>query len=616
MKSTCKFKARILLVSMFFFHILTYSQSHWEWAQGFGGHLYETKATSIAVDQSGNSYVTGFITNIASFGDTTFYLDPMVYCEPFLAKYSPEGLRLWVKNIRLSWPQGKFASVRGSGMGIVLNSHNQICLTGYFTGRADFNNGMQLNSMDPGVQAGFIAVFDNSGKTLWATQIGQAFTGDLMNYCVSQSITVDRENNCYVTGFFDGNLMIGNNSFASPVENIFVAKYDITGKSIWARAAGGSGFDEGSSISVDTLGHCFITGYISSPSAVFGPVAFGPDIFLNSGGVSCMFLASYDQGTGFLNWAKQTVQKFDFIHESPGSFGKGIVSDNNGGCFITGYFDGIVQFQGTTLASGSLSGDDIFVARYNAKGNLMWINQEGGGNDAEATCISYGNQRVYIGGYISGPTTFNNGLVKVINPPLFGYYQAFIASFDAAGEFDFATRTVGPAFDPVIYGIAAGPELPPINLGNRSVYVAGETPVPGDMIFFNALNGGTGGLKLSATNIGLNAFAAAYTTSPWEFRTSNETYTKEFNSDPSMSFKVYPNPSNGLLLLQLNLSANSPVKLEISNMLGKQVYLECVEELAGESMLQIKAQDLPSGIYLLKVTAKDICKQKLIEIEH
>ena len=65
------------------------------WAKSAGG-ISSDQGNGIAVDGDGNSYITGFFGEIVSFGDTT--LTSSGSLDILIAKYSPDGTLIWAKN--------------------------------------------------------------------------------------------------------------------------------------------------------------------------------------------------------------------------------------------------------------------------------------------------------------------------------------------------------------------------------------------------------------------------------------------------------------------------------------------------------------------------------------
>ncbi len=62
---------------------------------------------------------------------------------------------------------------------------------------------------------------------------------------------------------------MGKNRDTFEKPSFFVAKYNVSGILMWAKGAGGMGFDEGQGIAVDTSGNSHFLGWFEG-SATFG----------------------------------------------------------------------------------------------------------------------------------------------------------------------------------------------------------------------------------------------------------------------------------------------------------------------------------------------------------
>ncbi|HPR30610.1 MAG TPA: T9SS type A sorting domain-containing protein [Prolixibacteraceae bacterium] len=89
------------------------------------------------------------------------------------------------------------------------------------------------------------------------------------------------------------------------------------------------------------------------------------------------------------------------------------------------------------------------------------------------------------------------------------------------------------------------------------------------------------------------------------------------NSDEESSqevlFKVYPNPTTGLLTLELfETNQSSPYLLEIYNSTGNRLKMECIDQSSHQSM---NLSGLPPGIYFIALTGYGFKKvEKLIKL--
>jgi len=79
-----------------------------------------------------------------------------------------------------------------------------------------------------------------------------------------RGIAVDRNGDCYVTGWFSGTATFGSKRLTSVGQfDIFVAKYDGAGSLLWVRQAGGGTYNEGDAIAFDSGDNCYVTGYFT-----------------------------------------------------------------------------------------------------------------------------------------------------------------------------------------------------------------------------------------------------------------------------------------------------------------------------------------------------------------
>jgi hypothetical protein len=78
----------------------------------------------------------------------------------------------------------------------------------------------------------------------------------------------------------------------------------------------------------------------------------------------------------------------------------------------------------------------------------------------------------------------------------------------------------------------------------------------------------------------------------------------ETENKPGIS--IYPNPAVDVLNVDLQLNSASPVTIEIFNLLGSKVFEQNFGTLgAGNYNKRIRTNDLPEGIYLMRLTAEN-----------
>ena len=139
---------------------------------------FDYREGGIAVDSSGNAFVTGAFHPNATFGNTTLISsgDSDVY----IAKISSSGEWQWAVRAGGRWAD--------SGYGIALDSSGNIYATGTFMDNATFGNTSLVNG-EGNTDDIFVAKLTNSGSWLWAVK------ADGTNTEQSQAIAVDSSGN-------------------------------------------------------------------------------------------------------------------------------------------------------------------------------------------------------------------------------------------------------------------------------------------------------------------------------------------------------------------------------------------------------------------------------------
>lgn len=247
------------------------------WAKTAGSSNSNEFVGDIECDGSSFPYVFGSFNPVTSNSTTigTTQLISNGGSDVYLAKYSDVGTFQWAKNIGCSGSD--------NALGIEIDGSNNPYIVGNYFG-STMNLGT-LTLTNTGAYDAFIAKCNSAGTFQWATKIGGP------NSDVSNDITVDANNNIYVTGAFTGTVVpVGTysmvNSNPGSTDETYVVKYNSSGVAQWAATAKGSGYETGYGITSDQLGNLFVTGAYNISS----PAAFGTTT-LNSAGGNDMFVA-------------------------------------------------------------------------------------------------------------------------------------------------------------------------------------------------------------------------------------------------------------------------------------------------------------------------------------
>ena len=417
-----------------------HEQLGWEWAERAGGSSFEY-GRGIAVDSSGNAYVTGYFEgSSANFGSTTLSNSDPTHSDVFVAKLDSSGNWLWAKRTGSS-------ADSDHGHGIAVDSSGNVYLTGDFQESSTIGTaGGSTTLSSSGGYDVFVVKLDSNGNWLWAKRAGGS--GDDQGY----GIAVDLSGNAYVTGTFTGSPADFGNTTLSSVNSmsgpggspdVFVAKLDSSGNWLWAERAGGPSADTGFGIAVDSSDNTYVTG-IFTASLHTNPADFGNTTLLSSSGSSDVFVAKLDSSGDWL-WAKRAGGSTD------SNVGIGIAVDSSFNAYVTGYFTGSsADFGNTTLNSSGSS--DVFVAKLDSSGDWLWAKRAGGAavDDGSGIAVDSSGNAYLTGGFFGSSADFGNTTLSKSNS---SRSDVFVAKLDSSGDWLWAKRAGGSVND-LGYGIA------------------------------------------------------------------------------------------------------------------------------------------------------------------
>jgi len=367
----------------------------------------------IATDGLGNSIISGKFTGSSTFGSGTTPLFSAGGFDVFVAKYDVRGELLWAR--QAGGPGDDQA------YGIATDGVGNSILTGRFMGTAGFG-GDYITSEGGSVDI-FLAKYDASGEVVWVKQAGG--TDEDQGF----SVATDGIGNILVTGRFRGQADFDSTQkySAGNSADIFIAKYDLNGNLVWVKQAGGMGHDEGLGIAADAQGNSFVTGRFE------GEALFETTTLISTEASDDIFIAKYDVH-GNLVWAKKAGG-------SEEDCGYGIAADAYGNTSVTGKFQGEATFGATAISSAG--GADIFIARYDANGDLMWVERAGGtGDDSGSAVAAHFHGNTSVTGKFQGPATFGAKALSGV-----GGTDIFIARYNVDGDLLWVDRFGGAKDD-------------------------------------------------------------------------------------------------------------------------------------------------------------------------
>ncbi|MCZ2276404.1 MAG: SBBP repeat-containing protein [Bacteroidia bacterium] len=160
------------------------------------------------------------------------------------------------------------------------------------------------------------------------------------------------------------------------------------------------------------------TGYIYMTGDFKDTQSFGTTT-LSMVGYTDSYITSYDTAGTFV-FAKRIGAPFSSV------YARSIAADNVGNMYVCGYYIYQVIIDGQTIQSVGLT--DIFLAKMNSTGNLIWLVSAGGTSFDEPSAIYFHNNKIYMTGYFVGTSTFGTHSITATGS---SDKDIFIASFDA-----------------------------------------------------------------------------------------------------------------------------------------------------------------------------------------
>lgn len=274
-------------------------------------------------------------------------------------------------------------------------------------------------------------------------------------YDYGYGITTDMNGNIYVAGKYEEEAIFTGNTLPNQGNHdSYLAKYSPSGDFNWIRTCGGFNGDYAHAIAYNQANNVYVAGEVEDGNAV---ISFpGSTVTLTPAGDNDVFIASYDLN-GNLEWARIDGYRYNEKALS-------IACDNSGNIVICGYYKDTTKFDGKLIPSMGLK--DMFVAKYDANGNILWVKNAGGAGDDEAKavmCDGLGN--IYVCGMYSDGAIFGTVTYTTANTPYGKFYDGYVAKYDPEGTLLWLRKIEGD-YDDVAWSITKD--------NGGKIYVSGE----------------------------------------------------------------------------------------------------------------------------------------------
>ncbi len=328
---------------------------------------------------------------------------------------------------------------------VATDAAGNVYVTGTFYVSASFG-GITLTSH--GGTDIYVVKYDANGNVIWANEGGGPTT-----YDGSSAIVIDAAGDVVVTGGYTTSATFGSTNISSTLGSAgFIVKYDPSGNLLLAKSVGaGPG---GSSISItssstDAAGNIYTTG------TFYGTVTLGTTTLIAPGlGDNDAYIAKFDPSGNPL-WANKGGST-----STSGDYGWGIITNAAGESYISGYYTANASFSGIPLSNHGSA--DIFIAKYDASGAILWAKGAGGTNLDEGRALAFDNSgNIYVTGYFLSPSFTFDGYSFTGQ----GGWDSFLIKLDPMGTILWTNQSSGTASENTT-GVA-------VDINDNSVYILG-----------------------------------------------------------------------------------------------------------------------------------------------
>ena len=258
----------------------------------------------------------------------------------------------------------------------------------------------------------FVAKADPDGRVIWSDHGVAGSSVSVPTFLASNpGVAVDAAGNVCFTGWFANSIQFGSMSLKSRGGmDLFVVKYDRSGKPVWAHRIGGIESEETGDIAVDATGGVYMLGGFRGPASLDDtelPLYSGPGFFV----------ANFD-AQGKLQWIQEGRGSMTYQY---------MAADPQGNTVVAGVLYGRPITIGTnTLTAGSPYG--TFFAKFDSQGKFLWAKTHS--VDLPRVALDRSGDAYLAGRY---PTQTAQGLSS----------QLFIAKYGVNGDLLWTNRASG-----------------------------------------------------------------------------------------------------------------------------------------------------------------------------
>jgi hypothetical protein len=395
------------------------------WSVRFGDES-DQHAGAVAVDAAGNVDLLVSVAGSVDFGGG-----------PIATSAPAPAVAQVTTDEKYEWSRVTVASASAEGRGIATSGSGSVGIAGNATGNIDLGTGVLVAASSSNA---IIAKYDVGGAPVWsrgfpnsranaiaptqgggfvltgqgdpATDYGCGALGkrgalilavDALGQCVwnkgsamlayqqfGTSVAVDKADNAIVAGTANGEIDLGGGKMTAMGLDIFIAKFDDTGKHAWSKVLGDANGNDTGLVAVDPDGNVVVAGGFSGSIQAGGQA-------LTSKGATDVFVLKMSPDGNFL-WAKSFGDTGD---ESATA----VAVDASGAVFIAGSAKEKLDFGGGPLGDAG----SVFVVKLDASGQHVWSRSFASPTASVRAIASAGMSQVIVLGDFQGQIDLGGG---------------------------------------------------------------------------------------------------------------------------------------------------------------------------------------------------------------
>ncbi|MDG1841045.1 MAG: T9SS type A sorting domain-containing protein [Crocinitomicaceae bacterium] len=305
-----------------------------DWVRTFGSSESD-EGVKIFVYQS-NVYTVGDFSEVMDLNPSAAGVNNVPFeggKDIFALKLNSNGDYLWGETIG--------GNLDDSPRAVIANSTG-VYICGHFMDLVDFdpspNGNVNISTAGSGDQDMFVLRLTSSGSYSWVNTHGNS------NNDGAVDMDFDNTGNVLITGYFTGTVDFDSNPVFSTIlssnspnfQDAFIQKISSSGSFIWVRNVGGYYNDMGLGVDVDAIGNVNYCGFFTGNNVDFDPSANSTDLFSTVGNNEDVFFSKLTSNGNYISTKSFGGNGVDISGN--------IISDVNGNVYLSGFFNGLVDF--------------------------------------------------------------------------------------------------------------------------------------------------------------------------------------------------------------------------------------------------------------------------------